>query len=246
MAELLQDYFYADLSEEQLDQIEALLQGDESQALALASHAEAFYKKLRLPEPRQARGGGWWGASLGLLLLLALAWQLHLSNPAFRMGLPAPASAPAADPVTAPAARHDARADRSAPGTAAPAPHRSVLASASNAAPSPAASAAAAPAAPQTQPMADAVHLLLSAPANGPALLLVTLHLPRAQALHLRVLDAGGAEVKRLFDGPSDAGDHLFQWDGVGPHGPVGSGVYAVECQGADPSLTRRIRVDLR
>lgn len=50
----------------------------------------------------------------------------------------------------------------------------------------------------------------------------------------MRIYSALGQEVRKLVDGPMDAGFHSAVWDGLDNHlFPVGSGVYFVRLQTA-------------
>ncbi len=59
----------------------------------------------------------------------------------------------------------------------------------------------------------DALELLAS-PNPSARDVTLALRLPRAAALTLGVYDLRGAEVARLADGATDAGEHVYRWDG--------------------------------
>lgn len=58
------------------------------------------------------------------------------------------------------------------------------------------------------------------------------------------LFDAGGRLVRRLSDGPMDAGHHRLVWDGLDRHGfPVSNGLYLCRVEAGSRSLTRKILI---
>jgi len=254
MSDVLQRFFYEDLAEAELDRIEALLQGDESNALRFAACAAEFYGKLGLPEVPDGGGGGrlwvraawprraaWtWLALVAASGLLLRLWMGHPDRPPLtRTVLPmnGPAAGALAQAAGVPAPALPSGIGMPAPAAPSAAPARQAPASAG---------AVPADADPAASPLADPVTMLLEAPASGPTVLRVALRLRAPESLALRVLAPDGDPEKVLFNGAAAPGPMEFTWDGTGPRGRAAPGIYRVECAAGSFTIVRRVRIDLR
>jgi hypothetical protein len=75
-------------------------------------------------------------------------------------------------------------------------------------------------------------------PVRGTARFGVTL--PDGRAVRLAIFDIEGHEVRRVIDGPSAPGRHVFTWDGRGARGLAPAGLYIARLEANGNSLTRK------
>lgn len=213
---LLREYFDRDLSLDELDRLEALLEGPEENAGRFAEYAAVFCASLGILHPPKVRRlprfrWRWSGALiLTATVAAALLWRIRQQPP-----LP-PAQPPVvmATPATI--------AVRPSVPSSKPSPAREAVPSApaSVQAPRPRMSATV-----QTRPVPnpwpteqifDGLWLSIVMPEEG----IVT----------LRVLDPRGHVLRNLFAGVMDAGMNRLQWDGLDDRGrQVEPGEYTVE-----------------
>lgn len=95
MGDLLMDYFRRDLTDKELEQLDALLKGPEENAMQFAKHAELFYRGLGLPEGPSTPWRQWLKLGAAVAVGAWIAWQLARPKPAPvqpLIVLPAPAS----------------------------------------------------------------------------------------------------------------------------------------------------------
>lgn len=72
----------------------------------------------------------------------------------------------------------------------------------------------------------------------------ISFRLAGPSEVRVLLFDAGGRLLRRLADGPMDAGYHRLAWDGLDRHGlPVHQGVYLCRAEADGRSLTRKILV---
>jgi hypothetical protein len=84
-------------------------------------------------------------------------------------------------------------------------------------------------------PDCDVLRIARSEPSEEP--LVVTVVLPHATCLHLRICDVAGGLVCTLAHGWMEAGPHRLRWDGRNDRGePVESGLYL--CRMETPSFS--------
>ncbi len=77
-------------------------------------------------------------------------------------------------------------------------------------------------------------------PARGAVTLRYSL--ARSAFVQLRVFDPAGRLVRRVFSGPSLAGRHLLEWNGMDERGrPAPSGVYFIQLDATSGSTSRRL-----
>ncbi len=218
MNPLFEKYFHGELDEAEEDNLEALLQASEEQAWEFGRAAEETYRGYGLPDPGDGAVGS--GVSkLWLLLLLPLlfvGWKLLGGG----HGTPAP-SAVVSPPIQVP--------------TPIPtrAPERRVAAPPK--APTPTAISqpppmAAPPAAGGETAAGNNLRVVVKREAPGP--------------VTVRVSDATGTEVRRLYEGNLGAGRWAFEWDGRSQDGRlVAPGNYRIEVTSEGVVQSRNVEI---
>ena len=62
------------------------------------------------------------------------------------------------------------------------------------------------------------------------------------EEIHLAIYDLQGRQIQRLYNGPLEAGDHQWQWNGNDSNGnSLPSGMYLVQLRYADEVVNRRV-----
>lgn len=222
MADLIEKFFLSELTEDEDRELASQLEVSEEAAGRFAETAENLYLSFGLPNPLPPGNsmGSWhslWGK--GLMVLLVLGGLTAWFWPAGPKRVPAEEKPPVAGTVPL---EKKAPVKMKVPVPVLKKEQKPVQASESD--------LVAAPPDPDFNTDYRNLKVVVDQENAGP--------------VTVRILDANGIEVRRLYNGPLQAGKWAFQWDGILGTGRAASpGSYRIEVQGGSTLKQREITI---
>jgi flagellar hook assembly protein FlgD len=90
-------------------------------------------------------------------------------------------------------------------------------------------------------------HPVAAQPGQEGQELSVVVNAPQKSLVTVRILDAGGKEVRVLYTGFVDSGRWAFKWDGLLENGaPANPGQYRIDVQSGSAHLSKDIQIKVK